>query len=118
MFGGMSEKGNVAEQTLRELLSKTSEHFTLLGLDDKRQKARFCLNSISLAGHPLLEVRTRSLRSLSLKLRSGLVSAKSLVHEQVFLSSLLKWFNFPEWGSEQLPLGLLDLLAEVCGLHY
>ena len=58
-------------------------------------------------------MRTRSLRSLSLKLRSGLVSAESLVRERVLLSSLLQWFNFPEWGSERLPLDLLETLAEV-----
>lgn len=73
------------------------------------------------ADHPLLEVRTRSLRSLSLKLRSGLVAMESLVHEQAFLSHLLQWFNHTDWGSEQLPLGLLDTLAEVsllASLHF
>ena len=67
--------------------------------------------------HPLLEVRSRSLRSLSLKLRSGLVAVESLVREKAFLSHLLHWFNFSEWGCEQLPLELLETLAEVRPVH-
>lgn len=63
--------------------------------------------------HPLMEVRSRSLRSLSLKLRSGLLAMESLVHEETFLSHLLNWFNFPEWGSGYQVLGLLETLAEV-----
>lgn len=65
------------------------------------------------ADHPLLEVRSRSLRSVSLKLRGGLLAVESLMHEEAFLSHLLQWFNFPEWGSEQLPLGLIEMMAEV-----
>lgn len=70
------------------------------------------------ADHPLLEVRSRALRSLSLKLRGGLVAVESLVHEKAFLSHLLQWFNFQEWGSEGMVLRLLETLAEVsCDLH-
>ena len=40
------------------------------------------------AGHPLLEVRSRSLRSIVFKLGNGLISYSELVDEKEFLAHL------------------------------
>ena len=65
------------------------------------------------ADHSLLDVRCRSLRSIIFKLNNGLVEASQLAKEKTFLSHLLEWFNFEEWGLEGQVLTLLSQLSEV-----
>ena len=72
----------------------------------------FLLNHLA-AGHPLLEVRSRSLRSIVFKLGNGLISYSELVGEKEFLAHLLEWFNYDEWVLESQVLTLIQQLAQV-----
>ncbi len=72
-----------------------------------------CLPLPLYPGHPLLEVRSRSLRSIVFKLNNDLLSPADLVREREFLAALLEWFNFEEWAMEAQVLSLLAQLAEV-----
>ena len=63
--------------------------------------------------HPLLDVRTRSLRSISFKLSTGLLHITDLVHERDFLAHLLEWFNFEEVVMEAQALSLISQVSEV-----
>ena len=65
------------------------------------------------AGHPLAEVRSRSLRSIVFKLSNGLLSYSELAEEREFLAGLLEWFNQEEWMMESHVLTLLQHLAKV-----
>ena len=65
------------------------------------------------AGHPLLEVRSRSLRSIVFKLNNGLISYLDLVNKKEFLVHLLEWFNYDEWVLESQVLSLIEQLAQV-----
>ena len=63
--------------------------------------------------HPLLDIRSRSLRSVSFKLSTGLLHIADMVHERDFLSHLLEWFNFEEVVMEAQALSLISQVAEV-----
>ena len=63
--------------------------------------------------HPLLDVRSRSLRSIVFKLSTGLLHASDLMHERDFLAHLLEWFNFEEVTMEGQVLSLISQLTEV-----
>ena len=63
--------------------------------------------------HPLCDVRSRSLRSVSFKLSHGLVSVEELASKREFLVGLLEWFNFEGWTCETQVLGLLLQLTQV-----
>lgn len=65
------------------------------------------------AGHPLAEVRSRSLRSIVFKLSNGLLSYSQLAEEREFLAGLLEWFNQHEWTMESHVFTLLHQLAKV-----
>lgn len=65
------------------------------------------------AGHPLPEVRSRSLRSLKLKLEHGLLVLNDVVEEEYMLRQLLEWFNKEGCQQEEEVLGLLTQLSQV-----
>ena len=67
--------------------------------------------------HPLLDIRSRSLRSVSFKLSTGLLHIADMVHERDFLSHLLEWFNFEEVVMEAQALSLISQVAEVRTMH-
>jgi len=71
-----------------------------------------CYN-VSFPDHPLLDVRARSLRSISFKLSTGLLHITDMVHERDFLAHLLEWFNFEEVVMEAQALSLISQVAEV-----
>lgn len=71
-----------------------------------------CYN-VSFPDHPLLDVRTRSLRSISFKLSTGLLHITDMVHERDFLAHLLEWFNFEEVSMEAQALSLICQVSEV-----
>ncbi len=62
--------------------------------------------------HPLCDVRSRALRSVSFKLSNGLVCAEELARERQFLIGLLEWFNFEEWTCQTQVLELLLQLIQ------
>ena len=68
---------------------------------------------VPLPDHPLLDVRSRALKSLVFKLQSSLLTTADLVQEQTLLVHLLEWFNFKEWACEAQVLSLLSELSEV-----
>ncbi|XP_064398202.1 rotatin-like isoform X3 [Halichondria panicea] len=82
----MSAGGEENERPLRELLLKIN--------------------------HPLSDVRSRSLRSVSFKLSHSLVSVEELVSEREFLVGLLEWFNHEGWTCETQVLALLLQLTQ------
>lgn len=71
-----------------------------------------CYN-FSFPDHSLLDVRTRSLRSISFKLSTGLLHITDMVHERDFLAHLLEWFNFEEVVMEAQALSLISQVSEV-----
>jgi hypothetical protein len=77
----------------------------------------FCLVNLNwptfLPGHPLPEVRSRSLRSLKLKLEHGLLILNDVVEEEYMLRQLLEWFNKEGCQQEEEVLGLLIQLSQV-----
>eukprot|EP00731_Ephydatia_muelleri_P025996 Em0018g96a len=81
-------------------------------MDDKENRPLKDLVSKISKGHPLLEIRTRSLRSIIFKLRSNIIQSSDLLKETSLLASLLEWFNFDEWALESQVLGLLSELSQ------
>ncbi|KAL5467654.1 hypothetical protein EMCRGX_G031915 [Ephydatia muelleri] len=79
-------------------------------MDDKENRPLKDL--VSKISHPLLEIRTRSLRSIIFKLRSNIIQSSDLLKETSLLASLLEWFNFDEWALESQVLGLLSELSQ------
>ncbi|GAQ84307.1 hypothetical protein KFL_001840060 [Klebsormidium nitens] len=63
-------------------------------------------------GHPLPEVRCRSLRSLKLKMEHGLLRLADAAEEEYLLRQLLEWFNREGCQQEEEVLGLLAQLAQ------
>ncbi|XP_019849330.1 PREDICTED: uncharacterized protein LOC109580505 isoform X2 [Amphimedon queenslandica] len=57
--------------------------------------------------HPLVDVRSRALRSIKFKLSSGLITASQLSNERRFLIHLMEWFNHEKWIHEGLALEIL-----------
>lgn len=70
-------------------------------------------HTLLLPGHPLLEVRCRSLRSLRLKMDHGLLRLTDAAEEEFLLRQLLEWFNKEGCQKEEDVLGLLTELAQV-----
>lgn len=63
--------------------------------------------------HPLVDVRSRALRSIKFKITNGLLSVSQLANERRFLIHLMEWFNYNTWIHEELALDLLRDATEV-----
>ena len=63
--------------------------------------------------HPLLDVRSRALKSIKFKLNNNIISFADIIHERNFLIHLMEWFNFDEWNYEHQVLELLTELSLV-----
>jgi hypothetical protein len=64
------------------------------------------------AGHPLLEVRQRALRSLQFKLQNGLLPPDALARDAPLLAALLSWFQHDtDEASMAVALEMLSAMA-------
>ncbi|KAF0028152.1 hypothetical protein F2P81_019239 [Scophthalmus maximus] len=65
-----------------------------------------------LAGHSLVEIRVRALKSIVCKLDHSLISVSDIVQEKMLFVYLLEWFNFPEVPMQEEALELLTTLSK------
>uniref|UniRef100_A0A7M4EGZ4 Rotatin n=1 Tax=Crocodylus porosus TaxID=8502 RepID=A0A7M4EGZ4_CROPO len=63
-------------------------------------------------GHPLAEIRERSLKNILCKLDHQLISYADLVQEKLLFLHLLEWFNFPLVPMKEEVLNLLSNLVK------
>ena len=57
--------------------------------------------------HPILEVRTRALRALQLKINSRLICVADLAQDEDLLANLLEWLNLPDPSMHLEVMGFL-----------
>ncbi|XP_078487369.1 rotatin-like [Ciona intestinalis] len=79
-------------------------------------------------GHNIVEIRSRALESIVLKLDHGLLHEGDLVQEKQLMVRLLEWFNFDPSPKQSVVLQLLirltqhtsacDVLAAIGGLTF
>uniref|UniRef100_T1J497 Rotatin N-terminal domain-containing protein n=1 Tax=Strigamia maritima TaxID=126957 RepID=T1J497_STRMM len=66
---------------------------------------------ITKLGHPLEEIRIRSLQNISSKIEYGIITEKDLIADNQMLSHLFNWFNFSFQPEKTTVLKLISKLA-------